>query len=279
MVRLVRLQPLLHAFALDNCRRRPRGDQYYARRVHRRPGRRSLFIYFKTKKWDTTAILNGFLAGLVGITCPCYWVSGLGACLIGMVAGVLVILAMDLLEHLRIDDPVGAWPVHGVCGIWGTLSLGLFACGQYSAAGSSPFGVPSIVAKSPDALTGLFYGGGTQVLAAQFVGSVIVCVATFASAMAMFAALNAVGLLRVSKEGELDGSGHRSARDFGLPRVRDLGRGVKVGSSLVIGASARLRGVGSYVGRLTLHRHEKTRGLYSCLHAGRRDEGTQRHRH
>ncbi len=69
-------------------------------------------------------MVNGFLAGLVGITCPCYWVSDVGACAIGAVAGLLVILAMDLLEHLRIDDPVGAWPVHGVCGIWGTLSLG-----------------------------------------------------------------------------------------------------------------------------------------------------------
>ena len=61
---------------------------------------------------------------------------------IGAVAGVLVVLAMDLLEYLRIDDPVGAWPVHGVCGIWGTLSLGLFASGEYQAAGSSPFGIP-----------------------------------------------------------------------------------------------------------------------------------------
>jgi ammonium transporter, Amt family len=162
-------------------------------------------MYFRTKKWDTTAIINGFLAGLVGITCPCYWVSNLGAAAIGAVAGVIVILAMDLLEHLRIDDPVGAWPVHGACGIWGTLSLGLFASGEYSAAGSSPFGVPSIVANSPEALTGLFYGGGMKVLAAQFVGSLIVCTATFASAMAMFALLNAMGILRVSKEGELIG--------------------------------------------------------------------------
>jgi Amt family ammonium transporter len=100
---------------------------------------------------------------------------------------------------------VGAWPVHGACGIWGTLSLGLFASGQFAAAGSSPFGVPSIVANSPDALTGLFYGGGMKVLVAQGVGSLIVCVATFASAMAMFAALNAFGLLRVSKAGELVG--------------------------------------------------------------------------
>jgi hypothetical protein len=95
--------------------------------------------------------------------------------------------------------------VRRACGIWGTLSLGLFANGQYSAAGSSPFGVPSIVAKSPDALTGLFYGGGTKVLMAQGIGSLIVCSATFATAMAMFAALKAVNLLRVSKEGELQG--------------------------------------------------------------------------
>ena len=169
-------------------------------------GLAAIFVaWSQTRKWDTTAIINGFLAGLVGITCPCYWVSGLGACMIGAVAGVLIILGMELLEHLRIDDPVGAWPVHGVCGVWGTLSLGLFASGEYSAAGSSPFGVPSIVGKSSDALTGLFYGGGLSVLTAQFIGSLIVCTATFVSAMAMFAALNAVGLLRVSRDGELVG--------------------------------------------------------------------------
>jgi Amt family ammonium transporter len=164
-----------------------------------------LIMFYQTKKWDTTAIINGFLAGLVGITCPCYWVSGLGACAIGAVAGVVVILAMELLEYLRIDDPVGAWPVHGACGIWGTLSLGLFASGEYSAAGSSPFGVPSIVVNSPDALTGLFYGGGAKVLIAQCIGSLIICVGTFAASMAMFVALNAFGLLRVSKAGELEG--------------------------------------------------------------------------
>ncbi len=162
-------------------------------------------VFFMVKKWDTAALVNGFLAGLVAITCPCYWVSDVGACILGAVAGVLVILGMELLEHLRIDDPVGAWPVHGVCGIWGTLSLGLFASGQYSAAGSSPTGVPEIVAHSPAALTGLFYGGGWAVLKAQAIGSGIVCVATFAAAMAMFKALNAVNLLRVSKQGELEG--------------------------------------------------------------------------
>jgi Amt family ammonium transporter len=162
-------------------------------------------MYFRTKKWDTTAIINGFLAGLVGITAPCYWVSSEGAMMIGAVAGVLVILGMELLEYYRIDDPVGAWPVHGVCGIWGTIAIGLFASGEFSAAGSSPFGVPKIVSHSPEALTGLLYGGGAKVLIAQCIGSVVVCTATFVSAMAMFALLNAFGLLRVSHEGEVVG--------------------------------------------------------------------------
>ena len=196
--------PVLDAFDHGQRRRRSRGDEHDARGMHGRSGR-VLPGVLRTKKWDAAALVNGFLAGLVAITCPCYWVSDVGACIFGAVAGVLVMLAMDLLEYLRIDDPVGAWPVHGVCGIWGTLSLGLFACGQYSAAGSSPFGHSGHHAKSPDALTGLFYGGGMSVLMAQCVGSLIVCAATFASAMVMFKVLNAFSLLRVSKEGELMG--------------------------------------------------------------------------
>ena len=162
-------------------------------------------MYAMVRKWDTGAIINGFLAGLVAITCPCYWVSGFGSMLIGIVAGVLVILAMEVLEHFRIDDPVGAWPVHGVCGIWGTVALGLFASGEYSAAGSSPTGVPIVVANSADALSGLFYGGGTKVLWAQCIGSLVVCSATFVAAMVMFKVLDAVKILRLSKEGELLG--------------------------------------------------------------------------
>jgi len=163
------------------------------------------FMYFRTKKWDAGAITNGFLAGLVAITCPCYWVSPAGACWLGLIAGVIVILGVDLLEYLRIDDPIGAWPVHGLCGIWGTLSLGLFACGQYAAVGSSPTGVPTITPGSADALTGLFYHGGPKVLIAQCIGSFIICASTFAIAMTVFAVLKAVGLLRISKEGEVEG--------------------------------------------------------------------------
>src|SRR5580693_6116462 len=128
------------------------------------------FMYFRVKKWDAGAITNVFLARLVAITCPCYWVSPFGACCLGLVAGIVVILGVDLLEYLRIDDPIGAWPVHGICGIWGTLSLGFFACGKYAAGGSAP-----ITPDTSTVLTGLFYPGGTwRVLAAQFIGSAII---------------------------------------------------------------------------------------------------------
>jgi len=89
-------------------------------------------------------------------------------------------------------------PVHGFCGIWGTLSLGLFACGKYGATGP-------LAPDNATPLTGLFYGGGVQVLAAQFVGSVIVTVATFVVAMAVMTLLKAIGKLRVSEAGELYG--------------------------------------------------------------------------
>jgi len=167
------------------------------------------FLYFRIKKWDCAIITNGFLAGLVAITCPCYWVSPTGACALGAVAGVLVVLGIDLLEFLRIDDPIGAWPVHALNGLWGTLSLGLFACGQYSAAGSNPLGIPDTVnTASPlynAPLTGLFYGGGWKVVEAQCIGILCIHGATFLVAMLVFAVLNMFGRLRISKEGELEG--------------------------------------------------------------------------
>jgi Amt family ammonium transporter len=165
----------------------------------------AIFIgYFMNKVWDASFITNGFLAGLVAITASCYWVSPLGAVCLGAIAGAIVIGAVELLEYLRIDDPIGAWPVHGACGIWGTLSIGFFASGEYNAVGSSPTGIPAVDAANP-ALTGLFYGGGMKVLMAQCIGSFIICASTFAIAMTVFAVLNAFKLLRVSIEGEVQG--------------------------------------------------------------------------
>ncbi len=154
-------------------------------------------LYPMVKKWDLGISINGMLAGLVAITCPCFWVNPFGAVCIGAVAGVVVIAGVELLEWLRIDDPIGAWPVHGLAGIWGTLSLGLFATGQYAASG--PLG------PTPDGFKGLFYGGGVKQLTAQFIGSFCMCAATFIVSFAMFKAINAFGILRVSREGELEG--------------------------------------------------------------------------
>src|SRR6185503_5795375 len=105
---------------------------------------------------------NGLLGGLVAITAPCYWVSPGGAVIIGVVAGVVVPLVTNLLEHLRIDDPIGAVPVHLACGIWGTLAIGLFATGDFGIAGADG-------ADTSTTVKGLFYGGGADQLKSQFI--------------------------------------------------------------------------------------------------------------
>lgn len=156
-------------------------------------------LFGQTKgKFDLGYTINGLLGGLVAITCPCYWVSPLGAILLGFVAGVFVYLATNLLEYLRIDDPVGAVPVHGICGIWGTLSLGLFATGQYGATGPTGADVSSVV-------RGLFYGGGLDVLKAQAIGSAVITGATFVVALLLMLVVNKLPhpwKLRVPEEAE-----------------------------------------------------------------------------
>jgi len=158
------------------------------------------FVYPRSKKWDAGMTMNGLLAGLVAITCPCYWVSPFGAIMIGGVAGVLVVLGTDLLEYLRIDDPCGAWPVHGLNGIWGTWSLGLFATGQYGA--PTPTGADTSAASL---VKGLFYGGGFDQLIGQFIGNGVIAVGVFIVALVLMYAVKLTGTLRVSKEGEVMG--------------------------------------------------------------------------
>ncbi|HKF69757.1 MAG TPA: ammonium transporter [Vicinamibacterales bacterium] len=156
------------------------------------------YAYGRTGKWDLGITTNGFLAGLVAITCPCYWVSPTGAFFIGIVAGVVVILATDALEYLRIDDPIGAVPVHMVAGIWGTLSLGLFATGAYGL--PTPTGIDATVS-----VKGLFYGGGTAQLMSQVIGSGATTLSVLVVAFVLMYAVKATGTLRVSREGELEG--------------------------------------------------------------------------
>ena len=113
------------------------------------------WVYPRAKKWDMGITINGFLGGLVAITAPCYWVNSFGAVVIGLIGGIIVVLGIDLVEHFRVDDPIGAVAVHGMAGIWGTWAVGLFATGQYG-------------------VDGLFWGGGTAQLWAQIWGNAVV---------------------------------------------------------------------------------------------------------
>jgi len=147
---------------------------------------------------DPSMIANGMLAGLVGVTAPCAFVSPLGAVVIGLVAGVLVVAGVVVVERvLKADDPVGAVAVHGVNGLWGMLALGLFADGTY---GDGFNGVEGTV-------RGLFYGGGVGQLTAQLVGVVVVVAWAFGVGYVFFRVQDALtpGGIRATAEDELAG--------------------------------------------------------------------------
>jgi Amt family ammonium transporter len=162
-------------------------------------GLTALFIsYVRGGKWDLGVTVNGFLAGLVAITCPCYWVTPLGAFFIGMIGAVAMVLATEVLEFVRIDDPIGAVPVHMAAGMVGTMSLGLFAAGAYGAPTATGADTSTVV-------TGLFYGGGVSLLWTQFYGTTIVAIAVLVVSMALMYGVKLTGTLRVSRDGELEG--------------------------------------------------------------------------
>jgi Amt family ammonium transporter len=146
-------------------------------------------------KPDLSMIINGVLAGLVAVTASCAFINLSSAALIGLVAGVIVVFSITLLDQLKIDDPVGAVSVHLVCGIWGTLALGLFsvAPGLYSWQQSS----------AP--LAGLLMGGGLQQLLVQLLGIVAVGSFTVAFSLVAWLLLAATVGTRVSEAEEIQG--------------------------------------------------------------------------
>lgn len=133
-------------------------------------------------KPDLSMIINGILAGLVGITAGCAGVSYLGAVIIGAIAGVLVVFSVLFFDRIRIDDPVGATSVHLVCGVWGTLAVGFF-----------------------NTETGLFYGGGIAQLIAQIIGILSVGLFTVVLSSIFWLALKSTLGIRVTEEEELIG--------------------------------------------------------------------------
>jgi Amt family ammonium transporter len=133
-------------------------------------------------------IMNGALAGLVAITAPCAFVDPWAAIAIGAIGGVIVVLGVMLLDKLRIDDPVGAVPVHGLNGVWGTLSIGLFGRKALDIAND-----------------GLFYGGGMKQLGIQALGVMSVVVFVLLIMGILFKLIDLSIGLRVSREEELAG--------------------------------------------------------------------------
>ena len=129
--------------------------------------------WFMFKKPDLSMALNGVLAGLVGITANCDCVTNNEAIIIGAIAGVLVVFGVILLDKLRIDDPVGAWPVHGLCGIWGGIATGLFGEGKD--------------------------------LIVQLIGTFVYCAWAFLTMYIIFMILKSIGMLRVSPDEESKG--------------------------------------------------------------------------
>lgn len=158
-------------------------------------GLSALFISrWMTEKWDIGMLLNGVLAGLVGITAACAWVEGWASIVIGLIAGALMYISVKFLESKGIDDPIGAISVHGACGLWGLLSVGLFADGTY--------GIYSIEAPY---VTGLFYGGGTGQLLAQLISILVVVAWSFGMGFLTFKIMDRLFGIRVPPEEELQG--------------------------------------------------------------------------
>lgn len=148
-----------------------------------------LFTWIKNGKPDVSMCLNASLAGLVAITAGCADVDAIGAAVIGIVSGILIVVAVEFVDiKLKIDDPVGAFSVHGVNGMWGGLAVGLFATGN-----------------GQNGITGLFYGGGFAQLGKQALGIVTIVAWTVVCMIIVFTIIKKTVGLRVTKDEEMKG--------------------------------------------------------------------------
>lgn len=140
------------------------------------------YTYFSYGKIDITMVINGVLAGLVSITAGCNVVSPVSAIIIGLIAGVLVDVAVMFVDKLKVDDPVGAIAVHGVNGLFGTIAVGLFAIEG-----------------------GLFFGGGTSLLFTQLLGVCVIALFAFSLTYVLMLLLKKTIGIRISAEDEVKG--------------------------------------------------------------------------
>ena len=169
--------------------------------------------YYLFGKPDITMACNGMLAGLVAITAPCAFVSPSAAVMIGLLAGLLVDAGVLFNERvIKVDDPCGAISVHGYCGWFGAVCVGIFADGTYGA-GWNGIGAATYLGKAGQGVTGLLYGDLRQFFT-QVGGATFMAVYIFGFTYIVFSSINEISPIRVSKEAELEGL---DVPQFGLP--------------------------------------------------------------
>ena len=154
----------------------------------------TIYTWIKFGRPDVTMASNGVIAGLVAITAPCAWVEGWAAVVIGLIGGLIMVESVLFFERKGIDDPIGAVACHLIAGIWGLISVGIFADGTY---GLYTTEGPKVI--------GLLYGGGVDQLIAQAIGVVANFAWVFGTSYALLWVMKKTIGLRVSKEEELEG--------------------------------------------------------------------------
>jgi len=157
-----------------------------------------LLSWWRIGKPDVTMTGNGLLAGLVGVTAGAWVLNGIGSLIIGFTAGLLVVISVEFFDRIKIDDPVGAVSVHGVCGAYGAIAVGLF----------SSIESEGVVKK------GLFYGGGTDQLVSQLIGVGAIAAFVLVATGVLFGVIKATVGLRVDETEELEGL---DVREHGAP--------------------------------------------------------------
>jgi Amt family ammonium transporter len=163
-----------------------------------------LTLWAKGLKPDPSMLCNGMLIGLVAITAPCAFVDPWAAGMIGAIGGVLVVYAVFFFERVGIDDVVGAISVHGVGGLWGVVSVGIFANGAYGAGWNGVVREEMVAKYGYDGVRGILYGDPSQLLM-QLLDAGTVAVFGFVMAYAWFKVSDLITPIRVPRETELEG--------------------------------------------------------------------------
>jgi Amt family ammonium transporter len=173
-------------------------------------------MFIRGLKPDPTMMCNGMLAGLVAITAPCAFVNSTGAAIIGAIAGVLVVESVFFFDKIGVDDVVGAVSVHGINGLFGVISVGIFATGEYGigwngvdrysalATDAEKEAWTKTVGYAYDGVRGILYGDSSQLIA-QLISAATVVVAGTVISFILFSITNMITPMRVSREVELEG--------------------------------------------------------------------------